>query len=99
MTALLVAASEGYPEIVKTLIAKGAQLKATTVEGKTALILAVENAGDIETVKLLASSGIDVDARDEDGNTALAIAKDDDEEELVEVLRAARTKRGGSQSR
>jgi len=49
----------------------------------------------VDTVRILTTSGVDLNAKDEDGNTALEIAKDEEEDEIVDVLRGAR-KGGGS---
>ena len=51
-TALLLATYQGFPEIVKLLLAKGADVNAKNKYGDTALMLAVAN-GDTEISKLL----------------------------------------------
>jgi ankyrin repeat protein len=50
------AAEEGYTEIVKLLIEKGADVNATDILGDTALMYAAEE-GRTETVNLLKAAG------------------------------------------
>jgi ankyrin repeat protein len=61
-TPLLVAAHrDGASEIVRQMLAKGADASAKDAEGNSALMLASQN-GDIETMRLLLASGADVNA-------------------------------------
>ena len=58
-TALMWAAAEHHPDVVKALIEAHSDLKANTKQGFTALHFAARE-GDLETVKLLLAAGVDV---------------------------------------
>jgi ankyrin repeat protein len=58
-TALMWAAAERHPDVVKALIEAHADLKAHTRQGFTALHFAAR-VGDLESVKLLLAAGVDV---------------------------------------
>jgi ankyrin repeat protein len=58
-TALMWAAAERHPDVVKALIDAHADLKATTKQGFTAVHFAAR-VGDLESVKLLLAAGVDV---------------------------------------
>src|SRR3954466_8962594 len=61
-TPLLIAAGRpGAAEVVKMLLAKGADPKARDKEGTTSVIRAAFN-GDAETLKMLIARGVDVNA-------------------------------------
>ena len=61
-TALMWAAAERHPAVVKSLIDAHADLKAHTKEGFTAIHFAAR-VGDLESVKLLLAAGVDVNLR------------------------------------
>ncbi|KAL8783574.1 MAG: hypothetical protein Q9195_009346 [Heterodermia aff. obscurata] len=78
-TPLLHAAFAKRPNLVKTLLAFGANVSATDKDSKTALHLACKN-GDVNVISLLLEGqvnkprhacSIDIDATDKDGRTAL----------------------------
>uniref|UniRef100_A0A0G4HX42 Uncharacterized protein n=1 Tax=Chromera velia CCMP2878 TaxID=1169474 RepID=A0A0G4HX42_9ALVE len=69
LTALLWAAREGRQEHCEILMSAGADANATTLNGKTALHLAVES-GDVDTVSTVAAR-VDPNAQDSEGNAAL----------------------------
>lgn len=58
-------------EIIKLLHENGAQINKQNVNGKTPLILAVENKKDEATVKFLMSAGADIKYADMEGKTAV----------------------------
>ncbi len=58
-TALMWAAAERHPEVVKALIDAHADLKANTKQGFTAIHFAAR-VGDLESVKLLLAAGVDI---------------------------------------
>src|SRR3984957_11357808 len=58
-TALMWAAAEGHPEVVKWLIDAHADLKANSKQGFTAIHFAAR-VGDLESVKLLLAAGVDI---------------------------------------
>lgn len=59
--------------LVKEMIAHGANANAVNKEGKTALMIAVEEA-NLDTVEALLQSGVDANIRDRSGKTALDYA-------------------------
>ena len=58
-TALMWAAAERHPEVVKLLIEHGAELQARTRKGFTALHFAARE-GDLESARLLLAAGVDI---------------------------------------
>ncbi len=90
-TCLHYAAMWGWTPSCKLLLKRGADMNATNMTGKTALMLAVE-AFHTKTVKFLANYGDpdsnELNAADADGQTALLIAMDqgDDALEMIETL-------------
>ena len=71
--ALIGAAMKGHTEIVKDLLAKGADANTKVKSGDTALILAAFD-GHTEIVKALLAKGAEVNAKGKDGWTALICA-------------------------
>ncbi len=65
ITPLMEAASTGNPEIVKILLAKGAEINSVIPEGITALSAACRS-GSLDTVKLLLNNGADPNGDDRD---------------------------------
>jgi len=61
-TALMWAAAERHPGVVKSLIASGADLNASTRKGFTALHFAARE-NDLETTRLLLAAGVNVNVR------------------------------------
>jgi ankyrin repeat protein len=88
-TALHYAASHGYVEIAKLLLAKGADVNATISEGDAPLHRAVWY-GHKETAQLLLSNKADVDIRDGIGRTPLYDAAAAGQIEEVRILLAAK---------
>jgi len=97
LNALMQAAVGSHVEVVKVLLAAGAEVDARAGDGMTAFLIAVDacasNHGDLEieepyweVMRLLAGSGADVNAKNSDGQTAMAIAKSYDDQRVVEVL-------------
>ncbi len=90
-TALTWAASEGHADIVRRLLAAGADVDAKTNNGATALMWAASE-GHAAMVRQLLAAGADVDAKDNYGTTALEIAEalheEDGWEEHFDVVRA-----------
>lgn len=86
----------GDLEIVKLLIAKGANVNQKNVRGATALMAAAID-GTASVVRYLLEQGADVNARDKDGTTALMCAEGrrayfdaEEREEIIQVLRRAK---------
>jgi hypothetical protein len=74
-------------ELVKQLLAKGANINATDEEGRTALIWAAI-AGDVPTVKVLLDHGADLTIKDKGGKTALQAATEKKHQEVVALIKA-----------
>ena len=72
-TALSLAASYGYFDIVKTLIEAGADVNIQNRYGNTALMLAASYGFD-NVAKILIESGAKIDVQNVYGNTALILA-------------------------
>jgi ankyrin repeat protein len=86
ITPLIKAAERGKRDIVKYLIAKGANVNAKgTDDGQTALMAAITRGFD-DVVDLLIAAGADVKAKDARGNTAFALAVFGAHLEIAEVL-------------
>jgi len=74
-------------DIVKLLLANGANIEARVKSnGTTALMLAAES-GEAQTVKLLLHKGASMEARDNDGKTALDFAARSGHTDIVQILR------------
>jgi hypothetical protein len=67
MTCLEIAASNGYFDICRLLIDKGADIQAKSSGGWTPLHSAAGQGGHIEIVRLLCDRGADIEARDNGG--------------------------------
>lgn len=83
-TPLLVAAMNGNLDMIQTLMAHGADTKAT-LQGLNALILAAVN-GHADVVKYLIASKMDPNAKCPRGYTALDYAKQANRSDVVRVL-------------
>jgi ankyrin repeat protein len=92
-TALLVAVPEGHVPTVTELIAKGANPNLANATGETPLLVASRD-GDAAMVKALLDGKADPNAKDRVGRSALTLAKD--YPDVVELLKAAGAKEGGS---
>jgi len=84
-TALGLASALGNKEIVKHLLAKGADINAIMDDGSTALMRAART-GHTEVVNVLVSGGADVNATDRDGNNALMLSAGKGEPASTTVL-------------
>jgi ankyrin repeat protein len=86
-TALAEAAWHGADEIVRELLAHGADVNAKLDSGSTALMMAAQH-GNRKVVQILLDAGADVKAAAKDGQTALSIAEKQKHEEVARILRA-----------
>ncbi|XP_041033055.1 KN motif and ankyrin repeat domain-containing protein 2 isoform X2 [Carcharodon carcharias] len=85
-TALMLAVSHGRAEMVKALLACGADVSVQDDDGSTALMCACEH-GHVEIVKLLLEMPrCDVTLADNDGSTALSIAVESGQKEIAALL-------------
>jgi ankyrin repeat protein len=76
--------------LISALLAKGADVNARSVEGKTALLLAAEK-GRSETVRKLLANGAEVDAQDAAGQTALERAAKEGHRDVGSICSAGAT--------
>jgi ankyrin repeat protein len=84
---LILAAQEGHIDVVKALLANGADINAQNSDGDTALIFAVRG-GHIDVVKALLDKGADINAKNSDGDTALILAVRGGHVDVVNALLA-----------
>ena len=74
-TPLIIAAAEAHDtEILRLLLAAGADVNAQDSDGKTALMTAAGKHDGLEKVRLLLASGADVNYKNDESNTALMVA-------------------------
>ena len=86
-TPLMMAATQGDPELVQRLIDAGASLDARSSDGRTALMVGAETLGDrIGTVRALVNAGADRTIRDDDGHTAAERMRSTQDAELLGLL-------------
>ncbi|KAL8164620.1 UNVERIFIED_CONTAM: hypothetical protein K2H54_054336 [Gekko kuhli] len=87
-TALMLAVSHGRQDMVRALLASGADVNVQDDDGSTALMCACEH-GHAEIVRLLlATVGCDVTLADQDGSTALSIALEAGQNDIALMLHA-----------
>jgi ankyrin repeat protein len=82
---LILAAENGYTEVVKVLLAKGAKLERATINGYTSITLASQN-GHTDVVILLLEHGADVNETMNNGNTPLIMAAQEGHIDVVKLL-------------
>ncbi|HEY8380280.1 MAG TPA: ankyrin repeat domain-containing protein [Nannocystis sp.] len=87
-TPLLAASFEGHAAVVEELLARGADVSARNVQGRTALHLAADQ-GHALIVAMLSEAGAPLDAIDFQGQTALHLAAWQDHRDSVRVLLSA----------
>ena len=85
--ALITVSLFGSNEVVKALLANGADVNAKDKYGATALMVASEKSY-LEVVKALLAKGADVNAKDNNGVTALMVASGNGHTEVVNLLLA-----------
>ena len=73
VTPIIAASSEGHPEIVKILLAAGANKNDADVDGTSAL-MAASARGHLDVAKELVAAGADVNVQNNDGHSALMFA-------------------------
>ncbi|XP_056310024.1 KN motif and ankyrin repeat domain-containing protein 2 [Danio aesculapii] len=87
-TALMLAVSHGRGDMVKALLACGAQVNLRDDDGSTALMCACEH-GHVDIVRqLLSVPGCDATLTDNDGSTALSIALEASQNDIAVLLYA-----------
>ena len=87
-TPLIIASENGHAEVVKLLLAAGADKDKAMHGGTTPLYIASFN-GHAEVVKLLLAAGVDKDKARQDGTTPLYAASEYGHAEVVKLLLAA----------
>jgi hypothetical protein len=94
---LIMAASGGHTDVVRLLLAKGADVNAKKYRGQTALMEAAEN-GHTDIVKILLDKGADVNVRDGYGHTAISRAASGGHHDIMRLLEEVRDRRGKRES-
>lgn len=92
LTPLAFAASSGDVEMMRFLVAHGADVNHRSASGQTALISAIL-AAKIESVRTLIELKADVNAKMKDGDTPLKLAQKGDQDDVVALLKAAGAKK------
>lgn len=87
-TALHEAARDDHAEIVRLLIAHGADVNAVEEDQMTSMHAAVAFDCHIATMELLIMAGADVNAKESNGFAPLFFAASDGHDEVVRVLRS-----------
>lgn len=87
-TPLIYAATGGHDEMVRYLLAEGANINAVSPNGTTALMMAVREE-KFSTAELLVARGANVNVSNEQGATALSWAERSGDTKLVERLKRA----------
>ncbi len=82
---LMLASENGYSEVCKILINKGAKLDLQDKFGETSLFIASQR-GRTEVVKLLLDKGAKLDLQDNEGETALMMASEKGHKEVCKIL-------------
>lgn len=95
-TPLICAARAGHVDIIKFLVARGADGNKHSWHGNNPLMWAVFN-NQSNMVKLLVSNGVDIEATNRSGVTALLIAIQYDRQDIVEFLKKQGTKKSTSE--
>jgi ankyrin repeat protein len=72
-TALMWAIAQHHPDVIRALVARGADINARTTSGFTPLLFAARE-GDLDTATLLLERGVDVNESSQDGITPLLAA-------------------------
>jgi hypothetical protein len=86
-SALMVAARINHVDVLRLLLSQGARVNERNEAGQTALMLAAKE-GYIENVKALIEGLADVNMMDDDDWTALRYARDNEHEDIVELLKS-----------
>ena len=84
-TALLAAAAQGYPKIVRLLLDAGAKPDIGNVHGITPLMYGARY-GNSDICRILMEYGADLDVQDTTGMSALIVATRDGHKSIVELL-------------
>ncbi len=87
--ALILASEAGHEDIVKELVAVGADVNSKAKGDVTPLIMASRSGHD-DIVRILIASGADVNAKDKDNYTVLYYATEADNIEIVKLLLVSR---------
>jgi ankyrin repeat protein len=87
---LTIAAQYGRSDIIEMLLNIGAEVNPLHPQGVTAAMLACQG-GHVETLKLLIAAGADLESITPHGTTAMGLAEHYKYEEIINLLRQART--------
>ena len=86
---LMIACVNGFSDVCRALLAKGATPSATTADGQTCL-MGASMSGHAACVKLLLDAGVDAEAQSLAGATALDLAREGGHGSTIALLEAAR---------
>ncbi|HEY7376441.1 MAG TPA: ankyrin repeat domain-containing protein [Polyangia bacterium] len=86
-SALHAAIAEGHPDVVKLLIARGANVNARNMSQLTPLHFVARYTRDRSLAELLIQHGADVNAKERDGHTPIEVAVGARNDEIAAVLR------------
>ncbi|MGA2652689.1 MAG: ankyrin repeat domain-containing protein [Terracidiphilus sp.] len=94
LTPLIVAASMGQTETVRSLLAQGAGIDARSADGRTPLIAAAQG-GQIEAVQALIAAGANLNAASRGTGTALEVAERTGKTDIAALLLASGARSSG----
>ncbi len=94
LTALIVAAAADQADTVKSLLAQGAGVNATSADGRTALIAAVQN-NHLDIVQILVAAGANLNRATRGTGTALELAENNAEPQIAALLLASGARHSG----
>jgi ankyrin repeat protein len=80
---------KGHTEVVRALLAAGADVNAAESGDKVNSLMAAAAHGDLETVRALIEGKADLNAKTSNGNTALMLATAAGHQDVVQLLKSA----------
>jgi ankyrin repeat protein len=86
LTALMLAVATGKADLVKLLLAEGANVRGKNEFNSTPLMMSASQFGNIAVVRLLLEAGADVNAKEDDGDNALLMASAAGRYDIILVL-------------
>ena len=83
--ALMIASNFGFNDIVNELIEKGIDINSKDINGKSAIMFAIEN-NKIDTINILINNNADINIQDKKGITPIMWASGNGKIEAVKLL-------------
>lgn len=93
LTPLQFAASSGNVEMIRFLVTRGADVNYGAKKGEQTALLSAIYGAHIDAVKALIELKASVNTRTKDGDTPLTAARKGDQEEIIDLLKAAGAKK------